>query len=101
MNTGCWLPEAPDPLPVALPQLSADFGPGIPEQGVEGLLFVAEPEDACSDLTPPAHLAGKPWVALIRRTQGLVTKCTFDMKVWHGAGGGGWKGVGEGTSVGG
>ncbi|EFN56592.1 hypothetical protein CHLNCDRAFT_51582 [Chlorella variabilis] len=68
------------------PSLPADFGPPIPAEGVSGLLLVAQPEDACSELTPPEK-AGAPWVALIARSQ-QKDGCTFDIKAslfaWEG-----------------
>lgn len=66
------------------PALPADFGPDIPPAGVSGLLFVADPEDACEPLQPPrldeATVARTaPWVALIRRSQD-IEGCSFDVK---------------------
>ncbi|KAL6784548.1 hypothetical protein ACKKBF_B02240 [Auxenochlorella protothecoides x Auxenochlorella symbiontica] len=66
-----------------IPSLPADFGPAIPDSGLEGLLYLANPQDACSTLTTPPGAKGKRWVALIKRTQGLVETCTFDRKVAH------------------
>lgn len=68
-------------IKLPLPQLPADFGPAIPDSGLEGLLYLANPQDACSTLTTPPGAKGKRWVALIKRTQGLVETCTFDRKV--------------------
>ena len=41
---------------------------------------VAEPEDACANLTVPV-LDSKPWIALIKRSERARTDCSFDIKV--------------------
>ena len=43
-------------------------------------LQVAEPEDACANLTVPV-LDSKPWIALIKRSERARTDCSFDIKV--------------------
>ncbi|KDD77015.1 hypothetical protein H632_c39p0, partial [Helicosporidium sp. ATCC 50920] len=65
----------------AIPSVPAEFGPPLPDRGVEGLLVVADPEAACSPLKPPPG-PGR-WVALILRTQGSPAPCHFDLKVLH------------------
>lgn len=63
-----------------LADVPADFGPRIPiEEGVSGLLVVADPEDGCAKLQAPG--TASPWVALIIRTQHRSESCTFDIKV--------------------
>ncbi|KAL4424011.1 hypothetical protein ABPG75_001312 [Micractinium tetrahymenae] len=62
--------------------LPADFGPEIPQEGIQGLLLVADPEHACSELRPPPASITSPWVALVVRSQ-EISGCTFDMKVAH------------------
>lgn len=69
----------------AVTQLPADFGPALPPEGIQGLLFVTEPEDACVVPATPPDLGGRAWVALIRRTQGRSATCTFDVKVTNAA----------------
>lgn len=59
-----------------LPDMPADFGPRVPESGVEGFLLVTDPEDACSEVKPHAE----PWIALIVRSQREHTNCTFSLK---------------------
>ncbi|KAK9810717.1 hypothetical protein WJX73_002159 [Symbiochloris irregularis] len=59
--------------------MPADFGPEIPAMGVFGLLLVAEPEDACTPLSPPS--TQEPWIALIVRSEARQTNCSFDVKV--------------------
>jgi hypothetical protein len=61
------------------PSLPADFGKPIPPEGLTGLLLLAQPEDACSQLKPPRK-SGAPWIALIARSQ-EKDGCTFDIKV--------------------
>uniref|UniRef100_A0A383VCG0 RING-type E3 ubiquitin transferase n=1 Tax=Tetradesmus obliquus TaxID=3088 RepID=A0A383VCG0_TETOB len=62
------------------PDLPADFGPEVPDEGIDGLLRVADPEDACSPFT--FSDTSQTWVALISRSQQLhPTNCTFDVKV--------------------
>lgn len=63
--------------------LPADFGPGIPAEGIEGVLVLATPTDACSPVASPKHVAGRSWVALIARSQDAPAGCTFDVKVKH------------------
>ncbi|KAI3427065.1 hypothetical protein D9Q98_007005 [Chlorella vulgaris] len=63
------------------PSLPADFGKPIPPEGLTGLLLLAQPEDACSQLKPPRK-SGAPWIALIARSQ-EKDGCTFDIKVAH------------------
>ena len=41
---------------------------------------MAEPEDACANLTVPV-LDSKPWIALIKRSERARTDCSFDIKV--------------------
>lgn len=66
------------------PDLPADFGADVPDEGLDGLLLVADPEDACSPLRAPARRYDEPWVALISRSQHAhPTNCTFDVKVRH------------------
>ncbi|KAL4423523.1 hypothetical protein ABPG77_006546 [Micractinium sp. CCAP 211/92] len=62
--------------------LPADFGPEIPQEGMQGLLLVADPEHACTELRPPPASITSPWVALVARSQ-EIGGCTFDMKVAH------------------
>jgi E3 ubiquitin-protein ligase RNF13 len=64
-----------------MPDLPADFGPDLPDEGVEGLLRMASPEDACLPFTFSDWTT--PWIALISRQQPLHTtlNCTFDIKV--------------------
>mmetsp|Transcript_28984 Transcript_28984/g.63944 ORF Transcript_28984/g.63944 Transcript_28984/m.63944 type:complete len:201 (+) Transcript_28984:222-824(+) len=65
-----------------LPDLEADFGPDVPDQGVEGFIRVAEPEDACAPFTFSDF--DNTWIALISRQQQLRSmNCTFDIKVRH------------------
>lgn len=45
-----------------------------------GLLLLADPADACTDLKPPPRDVKAPWVALIARSQD-IEGCTFDVKV--------------------
>ncbi|KIZ01893.1 hypothetical protein MNEG_6073 [Monoraphidium neglectum] len=62
------------------PDLPADFGPEIPDDGVDGLLLMADPEDACGQFTFTERR--ETWVALIARAQRPhPTNCTFDVKV--------------------
>ncbi|GIL54023.1 hypothetical protein Vafri_9575 [Volvox africanus] len=65
-----------------LPDVPADFGPDIPDTGIEGVLRSADPEDACS----PFNFTDfdMPWIALIARQQQLhPNNCTFDIKVMN------------------
>lgn len=39
---------------------------------------VAEPEDACTPVQVP--VVGRPWVALVVRSQEKLKNCTFDVK---------------------
>ena len=41
---------------------------------------VADPEDACTNLSVPV-LDSKPWIALIKRSERARTDCSFDIKV--------------------
>lgn len=41
---------------------------------------VADPEDACANLSVPV-LDSKPWIALIKRSERARTDCSFDIKV--------------------
>mmetsp|Transcript_22868 Transcript_22868/g.58293 ORF Transcript_22868/g.58293 Transcript_22868/m.58293 type:complete len:660 (-) Transcript_22868:571-2550(-) len=64
--------------------LPADFGPDVPDEGVDGMLRLADPEDACTPFTFEER--GLPWVALIARHQPPLgptptLNCTFDVKV--------------------
>eukprot|EP00775_Hariotina_reticulata_P009675 gene9675-9833_t len=62
------------------PDLPADFGPGVPDDGIDGYLRVADPEDACQPFN--FRFIDETWVALISRAQQLhPTNCTFDVKV--------------------
>eukprot|EP00878_Enallax_costatus_P019334 GHUV01020397.1.p1 GENE.GHUV01020397.1~~GHUV01020397.1.p1 ORF type:complete len:114 (+),score=18.82 GHUV01020397.1:689-1030(+) len=62
------------------PDLPADFGPEIPDEGIDGLIRVADPEDACQPFRY-RHMHDT-WVALISRSQQQhPTNCTFDVKV--------------------
>ncbi|PSC73339.1 receptor homology transmembrane domain-and RING domain-containing 2-like isoform X1 [Micractinium conductrix] len=62
--------------------MPADFGPSLPPDGITGLLLLADPADACTDLKPPPRDVKAPWVALIARSQD-IEGCTFDVKVAH------------------
>ncbi|KAF5842769.1 hypothetical protein DUNSADRAFT_5141 [Dunaliella salina] len=65
-----------------LPSLQADFGPPISAEGVDGVLRLADPLDACSPFTFTD--TKQPWVALISREQRHKSiECTFDLKVRH------------------
>ncbi|EFJ40724.1 hypothetical protein VOLCADRAFT_99416 [Volvox carteri f. nagariensis] len=65
-----------------LPDIPADFGPDIPDSGIDGILRSADPEDACSPFTFTDF--DTPWIALIARQQQLhPNNCTFDIKVWN------------------
>ena len=44
------------------------------------VLQVAEPEDACTNVSVPV-LDGKPWIALIVRSERARKDCSFDIKV--------------------
>ncbi|EIE26579.1 hypothetical protein COCSUDRAFT_39634 [Coccomyxa subellipsoidea C-169] len=46
------------------------------------VLMVAEPEDACTNVSVPV-LDGKPWIALIVRSERARKDCSFDIKVQH------------------
>lgn len=62
------------------PDLPADFGPEVPDEGIEGALRLADPEDACSVFSFTDFESR--WVALINRAQQPhVGNCTFDIKV--------------------
>ena len=67
----------------ALSDMPASFGPEIPNEGISGLLVVADPDDACSVLRTPDFVEKhQPWIALISRSQGRESDdCTFDIKV--------------------
>ncbi|KAK9916228.1 hypothetical protein WJX75_000255 [Coccomyxa subellipsoidea] len=65
-----------------LPDMPADFGPRVPLDGLEGVLVVADPEDACTNISMPV-LDGKPWIALIVRSERARKDCSFDIKVQH------------------
>jgi hypothetical protein len=66
----------------ALSDMPASFGPGIPNEGLSGLLVVAEPDDGCTPLKRPDFVERhQPWIALISRNQGESDECTFDVKV--------------------
>ena len=65
----------------AMSDLQADFGPSVPDEGIGGLLVLADPLDGCSSLSLPDFIDDQPWVALIARTQGRSDDCTFDVKV--------------------
>lgn len=63
-----------------LPDIPADFGPELPDEGVSGLLRVADPEDGCMPFTYQDFSID--WVALISRNQlAHSANCTFDVKV--------------------
>ncbi|PNH03694.1 MATE efflux family protein DTX1 [Tetrabaena socialis] len=63
-----------------LPDIPADFGPELPDPGIEGYLRSADPEDACSPLNFTDFQT--PWIALIARQQQLhANNCTFDVKL--------------------
>ena len=49
----------------------------VPDDGVEGWLLYAEPDDACSPLKPPLKTTvnKKPWIVMARRFN-----CTFGEK---------------------
>ncbi|KAG2434233.1 hypothetical protein HXX76_007958 [Chlamydomonas incerta] len=65
-----------------LPDIPADFGPDIPDEGIDGFLRSADPEDACTPLTFEDF--DTPWIALIaRQQQPHATNCTFDIKVMN------------------
>ena len=42
---------------------------------------VANPEDACTNLSVPVLDGNKPWIALIMRSERAKTECSFDVKV--------------------
>jgi hypothetical protein len=67
----------------ALSDMPASFGPKVPNEGLSGLLVVAEPSSACSPLQLPQFVSqiSQPWIALISRSQGEDEECTFDVKV--------------------
>ncbi|KAG7673845.1 putative Receptor homology region, transmembrane domain- and RING domain-containing protein 1 [Nannochloris sp. 'desiccata'] len=67
----------------ALSDMPASFGPEIPNEGLSGLLVLADPSSACSPLKIPdfAKESSQPWIALISRSQGESDDCTFDVKV--------------------
>lgn len=58
----------------------AAFGPPVGPLGRLGALRLAQPQDACTPLTPPSNSYG-PWIALISRDQSSGNSCTFDEKV--------------------
>lgn len=65
----------------AMADIPADFGPRLPNEGVAGLLVLADPEDGCSPLQVPDYALDSQWIALISRSQGRQDDCTFDVKV--------------------
>ena len=69
----------------AFPDLQAYFGPPIPDQGISGILVLADPLHGCTPISEPEFPRGRrrPWVALLARTQGRDDDCTFDIKVRH------------------
>eukprot|EP00053_Salpingoeca_punica_P008257 m.74578 g.74578 ORF g.74578 m.74578 type:complete len:292 (+) comp14517_c0_seq1:200-1075(+) len=63
------------------PSREADFGPNLPSHGLMGVLQVAEPLDACSDIQPP-RVNDSNFIALIQRGGiGTNPPCQFDAKV--------------------
>lgn len=64
-----------------LTDMPADFGPEISPDGVQGLLVIADPEDACLPVSGPAIGPDQEWVALIVRSEAQQTNCSFDVKV--------------------
>eukprot|EP00879_Flechtneria_rotunda_P003265 GHRR01003490.1.p1 GENE.GHRR01003490.1~~GHRR01003490.1.p1 ORF type:complete len:766 (+),score=335.12 GHRR01003490.1:402-2699(+) len=64
------------------PDLPADFGPEVPDEGIDGYLRVADPDDACQPFT--YNVTHETWIALISRSQQQhPSNCTFDVKVRH------------------
>eukprot|EP00879_Flechtneria_rotunda_P023727 GHRR01025119.1.p1 GENE.GHRR01025119.1~~GHRR01025119.1.p1 ORF type:complete len:136 (+),score=34.52 GHRR01025119.1:402-809(+) len=62
------------------PDLPADFGPEVPDEGIDGYLRVADPDDACQPFT--YNVTHETWIALISRSQQQhPSNCTFDVKV--------------------
>lgn len=62
--------------------MPASFGPEIPNEGLSGMLVLADPISACSPLKIPDFVqSSQPWIALISRSQGKSDECTFDVKV--------------------
>lgn len=63
-----------------IPALPADFGPVVDGEGIEAMLKLSSPEDACT----PFEFTDfeTPWIALISRvSQVHPNNCTFDTKV--------------------
>lgn len=62
----------------------ASFGPPVPVDGIAGDLYLADPPEGCTPLTPPDLPSGDArWIALIARSHARSDECTFDVKVRH------------------
>lgn len=66
--------------------MTAAFGPHLPDDGFEGYIAVANPIVACSKIEPPPNVSyvnPKRWIALVQRSPGMFSNCTFDVKVFN------------------
>jgi E3 ubiquitin-protein ligase RNF13 len=79
----------------SIDDLTAAFGPRLPDDGFIGYINVAEPITGCSPIKPPPNVSyvnQSKWIALIQRTPGSTSNCSFDLKV-HNAQLAGYKAV--------
>jgi len=66
--------------------MTAAFGPHLPDDGFEGYIAVANPIAACSKIESPPNVSyvnPKRWIALVQRSAGMFSNCTFDVKVYN------------------
>lgn len=66
--------------------LASGFGPNLPDEGFQGYIAIAKPLDGCTRIERPPNVSyvnPHSWIALIQRTPGSRSNCTFDLKVYN------------------
>lgn len=71
---------------INIDDLTAAFGPRLPESGFIGFIKTAEPLHGCTAISRPPNVSfvePKQWIALIMRTPTKYGNCSFDLKVYN------------------
>lgn len=71
---------------INIDDLTAAFGPRLPDSGFIGFIKSAEPIHGCTPIIRPPNVSfvePKQWIALIMRTPTKYGNCSFDLKVFN------------------